>query len=48
MSLIGTKGIELGCCIIGEQAIDIQGFPPCHTTPRSLSYWEKVEVNKQI
>jgi hypothetical protein len=32
MSLIGTKGIELGCCIIGEQAIDIQGFPPCHTT----------------
>jgi len=39
---------ELGCYTIGEHAIDTQGFPPCHTTPRRLSYWEKVEVNKLI
>ncbi len=39
---------ELGCCTIGEHAIDTRGFPPCHTTPRRLSYWEKVEVNKLI
>ncbi len=29
---------ELGCCTIGEHAIDTQGFPPCHTTPGRLSY----------
>jgi hypothetical protein len=39
---------ELGCCIIGEHAIDTQGFPPCCTTPRKLSYWEEAEVNRQI
>ncbi len=39
---------ELWCCIIGEHVIDTQSFPPCHTTPWRLSYWEEVEVNKQI
>ncbi len=39
---------ELGCCTIGKHAIDTQGFPPCHTTPRRLSYWEEAEVNRQI
>jgi len=39
---------ELGCCTIGEHVIDTQGFPPCHTTPGRLSYWEEAEVNKQI
>jgi hypothetical protein len=39
---------ELGCCTIGEHAIDTQGFAPCHTTPRRLSYWEEAKVNKQI
>jgi hypothetical protein len=39
---------ELGCCTIGEHAIDTQGFPPCRTTPRRLSCWEEVEVNRQI
>ncbi len=37
---------ELGCCTIGEHAIDTQGFPPCHTTLGRLSYWEKAEVNR--
>jgi hypothetical protein len=44
---IWHKG-ELGCCTIGEHAIDTQGFPPCRTTLGRLSYWEEVEVNKQI
>jgi hypothetical protein len=39
---------ELGCCTIGEHAINTQGFPPCYTTPGRLSYWEEVEINKQI
>ncbi len=41
------KGV-LGCCTIREHAIDTQGFPPCCTTPRRLSYWEETEVNRQI
>jgi len=40
------KGV--GCCTIGEHAIDRQAFPPCCTTPERLSDWEKVEMNKQI
>ncbi len=39
---------KLGCCTIGEHAIDTQGFPPCRTTPRRLSYQEENEVNRQI
>ncbi len=39
---------ELGCCTIGEHAIDTQGFPPCCTTPWRLFYWEEVEVNRKI
>jgi hypothetical protein len=39
---------ELGCCTIGEHAINTQGFPPCCTTLGRLSYWEEVEVNRQI
>ncbi len=42
-----NKG-ELGCCIIGEHAIDTQGYPPCRVTPGRLSYWEEAEVNRQI
>jgi hypothetical protein len=29
---------ELGCCTIGEHAIDTQGFPPCRTTLGRLYY----------
>ncbi len=42
-----NKG-ELGCCTIGEHSIDTQGFPPCKVTPGRLSYWEEVEVKRQI
>ncbi len=42
-----NKG-ELGCCTIGEHSIDTQGFPPCKTSPGRLSYWEEVEVKRQI
>jgi hypothetical protein len=42
-----NKG-ELGCCIIGEHAIDTQGYPPCRVTPGRLSYWEEAKVNRQI
>jgi hypothetical protein len=48
MSLLGTKGSSGTCCTIGEHAIDTQGFPPCCTTPRRLSYWEEAEVNRHI
>ncbi len=42
-----NKG-ELGCCNVGEHQIDTQRFPPCKVAPGRLSYWEEVEVNKQI
>jgi len=42
-----NKG-ELGCCNVGEHLIDTQGFPPCKVAPGRLSYWEEVEVNRQI
>jgi hypothetical protein len=42
-----NKG-ELGCCTIGEHSIDTQGFPPCKVAPGRLSYWEEVEVKRQI
>jgi len=42
-----NKG-ELGCCNVGEHQIDTQGFPPCKVAPHRLSYWEEVEVNRQI
>jgi hypothetical protein len=42
-----NKG-ELGCCTIGEQFIDTQGFPPCRVSPGRLSFWEEVEVKRQI
>jgi len=42
-----NKG-ELGCCTIREHSIDTQGFPPCRVAPRRLSYWEEVEVKRQI
>ncbi len=42
-----NKG-ELGCCNVGEHQIDTQGFPPCKVAPGRLSYWEEVEVNRQI
>jgi len=42
-----NKG-KLGCCTIGEHSIDMQGFPPCKTSPGRLSYWEEVEVKRQI
>ncbi len=42
-----NKG-ELGCCTIGEHSIDTQGFPPCRVAPIRLSYWEEVEVKRQI
>jgi hypothetical protein len=35
---------ELGCCTIGEHSIDTQGYPQ----PGRLSYWEEVEVKRQI
>jgi hypothetical protein len=42
-----NKG-ELSCCTIGEHSIDTQGFPPCKASPSRLSYWEEVEVKRQI
>jgi hypothetical protein len=42
-----NKG-ESGCCTIGEHCIDTQGFPPCKASPGRLSYWEEVEVKRQI
>ncbi len=39
---------ELGCCTVGEHSIDTQGFVPCRVTPGRLSYWEEVEVKRQI
>jgi hypothetical protein len=42
-----NKG-ELGCCIIREHFVDMQGFPPCKASPSRLSYWEEVEVKRQI
>jgi hypothetical protein len=42
-----NKG-ELGCCTIGEHFVDTQGFPPCKVSPGLLSYWEEIEVKRQI
>jgi len=42
-----NKG-ELGCYTISEHSINTQGFPPCKTSPGRLSYWEEVEVKRQI
>jgi hypothetical protein len=42
-----NKG-ELGYCTIGEHSIDRQGFPPCNASPGRLSYWEEIEVKRQI
>ncbi len=42
---VWRKG-ELGCCTIGEHAINTQGFPPCRTTLGRLSHWEETEVNR--
>ncbi len=28
--------------------MDTQGFPPCKASPGRLSYWEEVEVKRQI
>ncbi len=42
-----NKG-ELGCYTVGEHSIDTQGFVPCRATPGRLSYWEEVEVKRQI
>jgi hypothetical protein len=42
-----NKG-ELGCCTVGEHVIDNQGFPPCRAAPGRLSYWEEVEMKRQI
>jgi hypothetical protein len=42
-----NKG-ELGYCTIGEHSIDTQGFPPCNASPGRLSYWEEIEVKRQI
>jgi len=28
--------------------VDTQGFPPCKASPSRLSYWEEVEVKRQI
>ncbi len=39
---------ELGCCKIREHIVDTQGFPPCHITLSRLSFWEEVEVKRQI
>jgi hypothetical protein len=39
---------ELGCCTIGEDSIDTQGYPPYRVSPGRLSYWEEAEVMKQI
>ncbi len=39
---------ELDCCTIGEHSIDTQGYLPCRVSPGRLSYWEEVEVKRQI
>ncbi len=39
---------ELGCCMIGEHMIDIQGFFLCRTSLNMLSFWEEIQVNRQI
>jgi len=39
---------ELGCCTVGEHFVDTQGLPPCRASPGRLSYWEEVEVKRQI
>jgi hypothetical protein len=39
---------ELGCCKYGEYIVHTQGFPPYRTTFSRLSFWEEVEVKKQI
>jgi hypothetical protein len=28
--------------------VDMQGIPACKVSPRQLSYWEEVEVKRQI
>ncbi len=42
-----NKG-ELGYYTIGEHSIDRQGFPPCNASLGRLSYWEEIEVKRQI
>jgi len=42
-----NKG-ELGYCTVGEHSINTQGFLPCRATPGQLSFWEEVEVKRQI
>ncbi len=39
---------EFNNCKIGEHIINMQGFLPCHIALSRLSFWEKVEVKKQI
>jgi hypothetical protein len=39
---------ELGCWTIGEHNIDTQRFPPCNMSPGRLSFWEEIEVKRQI
>jgi hypothetical protein len=39
---------ELGCCTIREHFVDTQGFPPFKVSLGQLSYWEEVEVKRQI
>lgn len=39
---------KLGCCKFGEHVVDNQGFLPCRTMPRRLSFWEEAKVKKQI
>jgi len=39
---------ELRCCTVGEHSVDTQGFPPCKVSPGRLSYWEEMEVKRQI
>jgi hypothetical protein len=42
-----NKG-EFKCCTIGEHAVDTQGFPPRKVSHGILSYWEEVELKRQI
>jgi hypothetical protein len=39
---------ELGQCFVGEHTIDTQGLPMCRMTLGRLSFWEEVEVNRQM
>jgi hypothetical protein len=39
---------KLGQCYVGEHTIDTQGLPLCRMTPGRLSFWEEVEINRQI